>query len=104
MILRNLIVLIAFVSMGLPSQAQSLSTKNKKAIELYKRKIDKASLWKTQATYSIANKNTVGKFIIEPLSEIVNQYPMQYFPVVTGDGAQLIFTAALEVPEMIMRI
>jgi OOP family OmpA-OmpF porin len=35
MILRNLMVVIAFISIGLPSQAQSLSTKNNKAIELY---------------------------------------------------------------------
>ncbi|MDZ7648583.1 MAG: tetratricopeptide repeat protein [Cytophagales bacterium] len=191
--MRSLIVLIGFISMGLPSLAQSLSTKNKKAIELYvqadnyrvrgqfkeavsllqqaiekdkkfeeayyrlaityksmeslalsaatfeqglgivqdaslkksflyelidvnlkqgnyekaqsfstqflllekadKRKIDKASLWKSQATYSIANKDVFGKFTIELLNETVNQYPMQYFPVVTGDGSQLIFTA-----------
>lgn len=58
-----------------------------------KRKIDKVSLWKTQAAYALANKDEVGKFIIEPLSESVNQYPMQYFPVVTGDGTHLIFTA-----------
>jgi OOP family OmpA-OmpF porin len=74
-------------------KAQDFSTQFLLLEKSDKRKIDKASLWKTQATYSIANKNTVGKFIIEPLSEIVNQYPMQYFPVVTGDGAELIFTA-----------
>ncbi|HPW62380.1 MAG TPA: OmpA family protein [Cyclobacteriaceae bacterium] len=58
-----------------------------------KRRIDKVTLWNEQATYSIANEGMLVDFKIEPLSEIVNQYPMQYFPVVTGDDSQLIFTA-----------
>ncbi|MEQ1586515.1 MAG: OmpA family protein [Cyclobacteriaceae bacterium] len=58
-----------------------------------KRRIDKVTLWNVQATYSIANEGVLVDFKIEPLSEIVNQYPMQYFPVVTGDDSQLIFTA-----------
>lgn len=58
-----------------------------------KRRIDKVALWSGQARYSIANESVFVDFKIEPLSETVNQYPMQYFPVVTGDDSQLIFTA-----------
>ena len=58
-----------------------------------KRRIDKVALWSGQAAYSIANESVFVDFKIEPLSETVNQYPMQYFPVVTGDESQLIFTA-----------
>jgi OmpA-OmpF porin, OOP family len=68
----------------------------KKFLELEKtdrRRIDKVTLWNRQATYSIANESVLVDFKIEPLSEVVNQYPMQYFPVVTGDDSQLIFTA-----------
>jgi OOP family OmpA-OmpF porin len=74
-------------------KAQSFSTQFLVLEKADKRKIGKVSLWKSQATYSISNKDVVGEFTIEPLNETVNQYPMQYFPVVTGDGSQLIFTA-----------
>jgi len=56
-------------------------------------RIDKARLWSKQIAYSIANTNVVSDFQIEPLSEVVNKFPLQYFPVVTGDNSQLIFTA-----------
>lgn len=58
-----------------------------------KPRIDKVKLWSKQAAYSIANTNVVSDFRIEPLSDVVNKYPLQYFPVVTGDDSQLIFTA-----------
>jgi OmpA-OmpF porin, OOP family len=58
-----------------------------------KPKIDKVKLWSSQANYAIANANVVSNFVIEPLSDVVNKYQRQYFPVVTGDDSQLIFTA-----------
>jgi outer membrane protein OmpA-like peptidoglycan-associated protein/tetratricopeptide (TPR) repeat protein len=58
-----------------------------------KPKIDKIKLWSRQANYAIENKDVVSDFIIEPLPDIVNKYQRQYFPVVTGDDSQLIFTA-----------
>lgn len=58
-----------------------------------KPKIDKIKLWSSQANYAIENKDVVSDFIIEPLPDLVNKYQRQYFPVVTGDDSQLIFTA-----------
>ncbi len=58
-----------------------------------KPKIDKITLWSSQANYAIENKDVVSDFIIEPLPDLVNKYQRQYFPVVTGDDSQLIFTA-----------
>jgi OmpA-OmpF porin, OOP family len=58
-----------------------------------KPKIDKVKLWSSQANYAIANANVVSNFVIEPLPDLVNKYQRQYFPVVTGDDSQLIFTA-----------
>ncbi len=57
-----------------------------------KRKIELTDLWRTQASYSIENQGAYD-YHIEPLSDSVNIFPMQYFPVITGDGKQLIFTA-----------
>ncbi|MBL7871877.1 MAG: OmpA family protein [Cyclobacteriaceae bacterium] len=58
-----------------------------------KPKIDKVKLWSSQANYAITNANVFSDFVIEPLPDVVNKYQRQYFPVVTGDDAQLIFTA-----------
>lgn len=57
-----------------------------------KRKIELTTLWRTQAVYAIENP-AEQNYQIEPLSDSVNIFPMQYFPVITGDGQQLIFTA-----------
>jgi len=57
-----------------------------------KRKIDLVTVWKSQATYALEN-TTVLDYTITVLSDTVNAYPMQYFPVLTADNDQLIFTA-----------
>ncbi|MBX2901782.1 MAG: OmpA family protein [Cyclobacteriaceae bacterium] len=57
-----------------------------------KRKIELVKVWLSQANYSIENTR-VYDYLITPLSDSVNAYPMQYFPTVTADGRQLIFTA-----------
>ncbi|MBN8577046.1 MAG: OmpA family protein [Cytophagales bacterium] len=57
-----------------------------------KRKIELVKVWLSQANYSIENTR-VYDYMITPLSDSVNAYPMQYFPTVTADGRQLIFTA-----------
>ena len=56
------------------------------------RKMALANIWKVQASYSLENPNLLN-YRVEPLSDTVNIFPMQYFPVITGDGSQLIFTA-----------
>lgn len=57
-----------------------------------RKKIELAKVWIMQAEYSLAN-TTVYEYVITPLSDSVNIFPMQYFPTVTADGEQLIFTA-----------
>ncbi len=57
-----------------------------------KRKIDLVKVWKSQADYALANQIDL-KYLITPLSDTVNAFPMQYFPALTADNTQLIFTA-----------
>lgn len=57
-----------------------------------KRKFDLVSVWKSQAAYAQANTGVLN-YTITVLSDTVNAYPMQYFPVLTADNDQLIFTA-----------
>ncbi len=57
------------------------------------KKIVQVTLWKLQAEYSTAHEKEVLDYKITLLSDTVNAFPMQYFPVVTADQSQLIFTA-----------
>jgi OOP family OmpA-OmpF porin len=57
-----------------------------------KAKIDQATLWKKSAEFSLKNMNTNIKFEVHELSDTLNRYVMQYFPVVTGDQQEMIFT------------
>ncbi len=57
-----------------------------------RRKVELAKVWIMQSEYSLIN-TTVYDYVITPLNDSVNVFPMQYFPTVTADGMQLIFTA-----------
>ncbi len=57
-----------------------------------KLKLDQATLWKEQAEYGLVHRNENLGYQIKPLSDSVNIYPMQYFPAITADGEELIFT------------
>jgi OOP family OmpA-OmpF porin len=57
------------------------------------KRMTQVTLWKVQAEYSITHEKEVMDYKITVLSDTVNAYPMQYFPVVTADQSQLIFTA-----------
>ncbi len=54
--------------------------------------IDHASLWKSQAEFGLTHQNENAGYQIRQLSDTVNSHPMQYFPAVTADGQELIFT------------
>ncbi len=56
-----------------------------------KPKIAQALLWKKSAEFSLSNKKQIN-FRNGPLSDTVNRFLMQYFPVLTADEQQLIFT------------
>lgn len=57
------------------------------------KKMTQVTLWKIQSEYAIAHEKDVLNYKITLLSDTVNAFPMQYFPVVTADQSQLIFTA-----------
>ncbi len=57
------------------------------------KRMTQVALWKLQAEYAIAHEKEVMEYKITVLSDTVNAYPMQYFPVVTADQSKLIFTA-----------
>ncbi|MEY4930681.1 MAG: hypothetical protein RI909_1405, partial [Bacteroidota bacterium] len=52
-----------------------------------------ATLWKVQAEYATAHEADALDYKITALSDTVNTFPMQYFPTLTADQSQLIFTA-----------
>jgi len=57
-----------------------------------KTKIDLALIWKTQAAYGLAHQGENFGYHVKALSDTVNKYPMQYFPAITADGEELVFT------------
>ncbi len=59
---------------------------------LNKARVEQASRWKRNAQYAIRNKKVVSQFQPRELSDTVNMFAMQYFPVLTGDENELIFT------------
>ena len=60
-----------------------------------KAKIDQASMWKRNATYALRNQKSANQFQPHELSDTVNAFAMQYFPVLTADEQELIFTRRL---------
>ncbi|MFM9837426.1 MAG: OmpA family protein [Cyclobacteriaceae bacterium] len=57
-----------------------------------KPKIEQAKVWKSQCEFSIQHQNEKLPYQIKPLSDTVNAYPMQYFPTITADEQELLFT------------
>ncbi|MCZ8022511.1 MAG: OmpA family protein [Cytophagales bacterium] len=57
-----------------------------------KQKIESAQRMLNSVTFYNDQKQKTQGYKTEPLSDTVNQFPLQYFPVLTADGSQLIFT------------
>jgi len=53
---------------------------------------DQAKIWKQNAEYGIAHQGENLAYKPEALNDTVNCFPMQYFPVLTADNQQLVFT------------
>jgi OOP family OmpA-OmpF porin len=62
---------------------------------LNKAKMDQAQLWKRNAEFGLRNKKNDMGFKPEPLNDSVNRFVMQYFPVLTADEQEIIFTRRL---------
>lgn len=60
-----------------------------------KRNIELATLLKRNSVYALKNQKVVTDFRPKELSDTVNAFPMQYFPVLTADEQELIFTRRL---------
>ena len=52
---------------------------------LNKNRVDQATRWKRNAEFAIRNIKVVSEFKPRELSDTVNAFPMQYFPVLTAD-------------------
>jgi outer membrane protein OmpA-like peptidoglycan-associated protein len=57
-----------------------------------KQKVDRATSLFRSAEFALKNKDKNSGFIQRPLSDTVNCFAMQYFPVLTADQQHLIFT------------
>lgn len=62
---------------------------------LNKGRIDQATLWKRSAEFSLQNMKKAIKFQPRQLSDTLNCFPKQYFPVTTADEQEMIFTRRL---------
>ncbi|MEO5978573.1 MAG: OmpA family protein [Chryseolinea sp.] len=60
-----------------------------------KQKIDRATMLFKSAEFASKNKSIESNYYLRPLSDTVNEYVLQYFPVLTADQNQLIFTRRL---------
>ncbi len=57
-----------------------------------KTKTERATVLFRSAEFALKNKETNASYALRPLSDTVNRFAMQYFPVLTADQSQLIFT------------
>ncbi|HZI24315.1 MAG TPA: OmpA family protein, partial [Chryseolinea sp.] len=57
-----------------------------------KSKIERATMLFKSAEFALKNQNVKSQYTRRPLSDTVNRFVMQYFPVLTADQKQLIFT------------
>jgi OOP family OmpA-OmpF porin len=57
-----------------------------------KAKLEQVKVWRSQCDYALLHQNEQWRYDTRPLSDTVNIFPMQYFPTLTADEGQLIFT------------
>jgi outer membrane protein OmpA-like peptidoglycan-associated protein len=57
-----------------------------------KAKLEQIKVWRSQCDFALLHQNEQWRYYTRPLSDTVNIYPMQYFPTLTADEGQLIFT------------
>lgn len=60
-----------------------------------KNKIAEAKKMLNNAQYALENKEKIASVQLKPMSDTVNAFPMQYFPVLTADKKALIYTRRL---------
>lgn len=92
--LKNYFYLLAegFLRVGSYSKSLAYATKFLASERFDKKKILQVEVWKKQSQYSLDNADRKFAYQINPLSDTVNSLPMQYFPTITPDERELIFT------------
>ena len=80
---------------GQYDKATSLLSEFVKVETQNKQKLDKANLMLKNAVFAKANQAEKSKYKQRKLSDTVNCYAMQYFPVLTADQQELFFTRRL---------
>ena len=84
-----------YLQVGNYEKARDFLTRYLDSEMLNRVKVDQAALWKRTTEYAIKNKRNISGFVPRPLGDTVNCFPMQYFPVLTADEQELIFTRRL---------
>jgi outer membrane protein OmpA-like peptidoglycan-associated protein len=74
------------------AKAQDMLDRYLESEILNKPKMEQATLWKRNAQFALRNKKVNTEFQPRRLPDTVNMYAMQYFPVLTADEQELIFT------------
>lgn len=82
----------AYLRQGFYTQSISNSENFLKVEKFDKAKLEQIKVWQSQAAFSINNNGKQLAYSISPLSDTVNAQPMQYFPTITADQTELIFT------------
>jgi len=62
---------------------------------LNKARLEQAQLWKRNAEYGLKHSKDASGYEAKPLSDSINAFTMQYFPVLTADEQEMIFTRRL---------
>ncbi|MGC3944206.1 MAG: hypothetical protein QM762_06755 [Chryseolinea sp.] len=60
-----------------------------------KQRLDRANMLYKSAEFALQSKNDTNALQAHPLSDTVNMFELQYFPVLTADQSELIFTRRL---------
>jgi OOP family OmpA-OmpF porin len=82
----------AYFTLGQYEKAEQYITDFLQVETSNKQKIDRAKLLQNNISFARKNSEISGKYKQHYLSDTVNQFPMQYFPVLTADQQELIFT------------
>lgn len=82
----------SYFTVGEYDKAEEILSEFLKAEIQNKGKIDRAKLLMTNIRFARDNKDNTSAYKQRPLSDTVNAFLMQYFPVLTADQQQLIFT------------
>jgi OmpA-OmpF porin, OOP family len=81
-----------YLQVGNYEKARDFLTRYLDSEMLNRAKVIEATLWKRNAEYSLKNKKDIIGFVPHPLSDTVNCFQMQYFPVLTADEQELVYT------------